>query len=235
MPDFHEIRFPLEISWGAVGGPSFFTTIGATQSGVEKRNQNWSIERRRWDVTHALKTQQDVDELLTFFLARKGRAFGFRFRDWNDYCTDMTHLVGTGFGSAEPNPDTLPAVGVLTPIKAYRLGTTTNVGDSTTRDFQLVKEYLDSINPYARVIKKPVSSVATPLRMFKNGVATTAFTIDLTTGIVTFNVAPTGAESVTWEGYFDVPVRFESDDMQLQMQETNVNEWGPITVIELRL
>jgi uncharacterized protein (TIGR02217 family) len=95
MSGFHEVRFPNNIAYGATGGPEFATTVVATGAGHEKRNVNWSEARGRWDVASGLKKQAQIDELIAFFRARKGRAYGFRFKDWTDYRA-TGQLLGTG-------------------------------------------------------------------------------------------------------------------------------------------
>jgi uncharacterized protein (TIGR02217 family) len=95
MTGFHEVRFPDNIAYGATGGPEFATTVVATGSGHEKRNVNWSEARGRWDVASGLKKQVQIDELIAFFRARRGRAYGFRFKDWTDY-NAVGQLLGTG-------------------------------------------------------------------------------------------------------------------------------------------
>ena len=50
MTDFHEIRFPDNIAYGATGGPEFATTVVVTGAGHEQRNVNWAEARGRWDV-----------------------------------------------------------------------------------------------------------------------------------------------------------------------------------------
>jgi uncharacterized protein (TIGR02217 family) len=82
---FHEVRFPDDIAYGATGGPEFATSVVATASGYEQRNINWSAARGRWDVASGLKKQTQLDTLIAFFRARKGRAYGFRFKDWTDF------------------------------------------------------------------------------------------------------------------------------------------------------
>jgi hypothetical protein len=85
MTSFHEVRFPDNIAYGATGGPEFATTVVATGAGHEKRNVNWAQARGRWDVASGLKKQAQIDELIAFFRARRGKAYGFRFKDWTDY------------------------------------------------------------------------------------------------------------------------------------------------------
>jgi hypothetical protein len=84
MTGLHEVRFSDSIAYGATGGPEFATTVVATGSGHEKRNVNWADARGRWDVASGLKKQAQIDELIAFFRARRGR-YGFRFKDWTDY------------------------------------------------------------------------------------------------------------------------------------------------------
>jgi uncharacterized protein (TIGR02217 family) len=95
MSGFHEVRFPDNIAYGATGGPEFATTVVATGAGHEKRNVNWSEARGRWDVASGLKKQAQIDELIAFFRARRGKAYGFRFKDWTDYKA-TGQLLGTG-------------------------------------------------------------------------------------------------------------------------------------------
>lgn len=82
---FEEVRFPADISYGSSGGPEYSTDVVATFSGHEQRNVNWQQARARYNVAHGVKTQAQLNQLLAFFRARKGRAYGFRFKDWSDY------------------------------------------------------------------------------------------------------------------------------------------------------
>lgn len=95
---FHEVRFPDDIAYGASGGPEFATTIVTMASGFEQRNINWQAARGRWDVASGLKKQAQLDTLLAFFRGRKGRAHGFRFKDWSDFRA-TGQLIGTGDGT----------------------------------------------------------------------------------------------------------------------------------------
>src|SRR5688500_4642354 len=94
---FIEIRFPTDISYGSGGGPEYSTDIVITQSGYEQRNANWAQARASYNVAHGVKTQAQLDTLIAFFRARKGRADGFRFKDWTDYQA-TGQALGTGDG-----------------------------------------------------------------------------------------------------------------------------------------
>lgn len=82
---FHDVRFPEDISYGSSGGPEFHTDVVVLASGHEQRNSNWAEARARYNVAHGVKTRSQLDALIAFFRARKGRAHGFRFKDWSDF------------------------------------------------------------------------------------------------------------------------------------------------------
>lgn len=94
---FVETRFPSDIAYGSGGGPEYSTDIVITQGGYEQRNANWSQARARYNVAHGVKTQSQLNALIAFFRARKGRADGFRFKDWTDYQA-AAQAIGTGDG-----------------------------------------------------------------------------------------------------------------------------------------
>ncbi len=96
---FIETRFPVDIAFSSSGGPEYSTDIVIVQSGHEQRNANWSQARARYNVAHGVKTQAQLDALIAFFRARKGRADGFRFKDWADYKVTGQN-IGTGDGTA---------------------------------------------------------------------------------------------------------------------------------------
>ena len=98
MTSFHEVRFPDAIAYGATGGPEYLTDIVILQSGFEQRNQNWDSARARYDVSTGIKNRMQATEVISFFRARKGRAYGFRFKDWSDYRV-TGQLIGTGNGT----------------------------------------------------------------------------------------------------------------------------------------
>lgn len=95
MSDFHEILFPVDISFGSQGGPKWKTSVFMADSGFEARVSDWASTRAEYDVSYGIKTQVQMDAITAFFYARRGRAYGFRFKDWNDYTADNLSL-GTG-------------------------------------------------------------------------------------------------------------------------------------------
>lgn len=90
-----EVRFPDDISYESTGGPEFSTEIITTQNGCEQRNINWTHSRGRYNISHGIKTAEQLAELIQFFRVHKGRALAFRFKDWTDYRAEK-QLIGIG-------------------------------------------------------------------------------------------------------------------------------------------
>lgn len=200
MTSFHEVRFPEGISYGAVGGPGFKTTIIVLSSGHEKRNVDWQNIRCEFDVSHGLKDKQQFIELQKFFYARRGRAYGFRYKDWTDY---ELHRQSIGFGN----------------------GTNTN--------FQVFKRYSSGGENYDRVLTKIVAG--TP-RVWVEGVeVTTGFTLNLNTGLITFDVAPANNYEVEVSCEFDVPCRFDTDVLAGNIEFFDTYNWPNIPIVEIRV
>lgn len=208
---FHDVQFPPSISQGAVGGPRFSTTITSLSGGAEQRNINWQKARGEWDVAHGLKTDEQVEQLLAFFHARNGKAFGFRFKDWSDYRL----------------PRWIDAPGDLVAIPVMF---TTN---GTTRTIQITKTYGDTAGFYVRPITKPVPGT---VQVLHNGVQTFDFTVNNATGLLTLGTAigATSGHSIAVVCEFDVPCRFDTDDMKLTTTMIDNFSWQSIPVVETR-
>jgi len=82
---FHEVLLPVNYDYGSSGGPKFKTGIFTADSGFESLVSSWSEERGEWNISHGIKSLDQMAELTSFFMCRRGKAYGFRFRDWNDY------------------------------------------------------------------------------------------------------------------------------------------------------
>lgn len=95
---FAEVQFPPDISYGSSGGPEYATDIVISVSGHEQRNVTWSQARARYNIAKGVKTKEQLEALIAFFRARKGKAYGFRFKDWTDYAANGAP-IGTGDGA----------------------------------------------------------------------------------------------------------------------------------------
>lgn len=96
---FHEVQFPTDISQGCEGGPMYSTRVVETQSGAEQRVQQWSRGRTEWNFPYE-RDDVAIRAIVKFFRARKGRAYGFRWKDWSDYAVTNEGLVNPSPGTA---------------------------------------------------------------------------------------------------------------------------------------
>ena len=85
MAGFKEIRIPDAISYGAIGGLNWLTRVVEVESGHEYRDQVLVQPRGRWDVSYAARLPAAYEPLRAFFNNVRGRAYGFRFKDWTDF------------------------------------------------------------------------------------------------------------------------------------------------------
>ena len=63
----------------------------------------------------------------------------------------------------------------------------------------------------------------------------TDFSVDATTGAVTFTVAPDVGTAITAGFEFDVPVRFDADRVQTSVAAFNAGDLPNVPIIEVRL
>ena len=96
---FVETRLREDVERGAEGGPGFRTTVLPLASGHEQRNEDWEFERGQWDVAYGITNKVTYSEVLSFFRARKGRAIGFRFKDFIDYELSALDQFAKGDGA----------------------------------------------------------------------------------------------------------------------------------------
>ena len=209
---FHEILFPLDIALRSAGGPERRTDIVALGSGREERNARWAHSRRRYDAGYGIKSLEALEAAVAFFEERRGRLYGFRWRDRLDHSSAV------------------PSVAVSPTDQA--LGS----GDGSTVMFQLVKTYGASYAPYQRPIVKPVTG---SVRIAVDGVEAeegAAFACDPVTGVVTFlsgHLPATGA-AVTAGFLFDVPVRFDTDYLEVDLSAFAAGAIPKIPLVEIK-
>lgn len=95
---FHDVRLPDSVEQGAQGGPEFLTSKVIMSSGYEQRNIDWQNARQSWDVAYGIDSADTFNAVRQFFYARRGSAYGFKFRDYSDYQLQL-ELIGTGNGT----------------------------------------------------------------------------------------------------------------------------------------
>ncbi|WP_114965244.1 DUF2460 domain-containing protein [Alkalilacustris brevis] len=205
---FHEVRFPDNIGRGARGGPERRTQIVELASGDEERNASWANSRRRYDVAYGIRRADDLAAVVAFFEARNGRLHGFRFKDWADY--------KSGLPSQAPGPQD-QVIGE---------------GDGATTVFQLVKHYASGSQTWTRAIAKPV--VGTVRIALDGAEQASGWSIDTTTGLVSFDTAPASGVAVTAGFEFDVPVRFDTDTLDVTLDLERLGSITSIPLLEIR-
>ncbi|KUJ80753.1 glycoside hydrolase family 24 [Ruegeria marisrubri] len=209
--NFHEVRFPANLSFGSVGGPERHTDIVTLANGYEERNTPWAHSRRRYDAGLGMRSLDDVETLISFFEARRGQMFGFRWKDWSDF--------KSGAASAEIRFDDQVIAR----------------GDGATTVFQLIKTYASGGFSYERPIVKPVLGtvrVGVEQDEMKEGVD---YEVDLTKGLITFANPPVEDAQITAGFEFDVPVRFDTDRIQVSVASFQAGDVPNVPVVEVRV
>lgn len=227
---FFEVEFPKNIAFASsgsgttpAGGPSWSTVVNMGFSGSEQRNRNWATVRAKYQLDLVAQPLATYQPVLAFYYAVGGKADAFRFLDATDF-------------SALAQPMQNNVTGLIN-------------GDGSTTIFQIQKRYVIGSGAaqriYNRLISKPIMSVQTnggipitdfagnqltnTVKVYVAGVLKTLnvdYTIDATTGLVTFTSAPGNGVAVTADFQFHVPVRFDSDDWPAQVMESSVLPQG---------
>ena len=188
-------RFPERIAYGSTFVPSFSTTIIETASGFEQRNRNWEMPRYRFEVGMGIKTLDDYYELLDFFYAVGGMAYGFRFKNWMDY------------KSCQPNKTVTPLDQLI------------GIGDGITKQFQLKKTYVKGLLTTERTITKPVFNT---VKISVNQKLAEHAAIDYISGKVLFEIPPEKSSVISAGFEYDTPCRFDSDELPITIEQVEL-------------
>ncbi len=209
--NFHEVRFPASLSFGSVGGPERRTDIVTLANGFEERNTSWAHSRRRYDAGLGMRSLDDIETMISFFEARQGQMFGFRWKDWSDYKS------GSATADVEHGDQVIAR------------------GDGERTEFQLVKTYSSGGVSYVRPITKPVlGTVRLGLDQdaMREGVD---YEVDLARGVVSFVAPPPEQVEITAGFEFDVPVRFDTDKIQTSVASFQAGDVPNVPVVEVRV
>lgn len=208
MSGFHDILFPIKIARGAVGGPARNTSVKTNTSGKETRNSGLYNSRRQYDISSKGSSLDELAQITSFFEARRGRLFAFRFKD----PMDNTSCQPSGIPSA--------------------MDQEIGIGDGVKTSFQLVKRYGDDKGEYVRRITKPALNT---IMVAVAGVlkSNSDYSVDYQTGIVTFNVAPANGTIISAGFEFDIPVRFDNDQLDFSLDGFGAGHLSTISLIEV--
>jgi uncharacterized protein (TIGR02217 family) len=209
---YHDVQFPTTLSEGYRGGPSFNTIVTETDSGHEERVSRWQSARWVYRAARDMGTVAEANALRDFFLARGGALNSFRFKDWLDFTSETTGITVGSIGNDQV------------------IGT----GDGTTVNFQLRKQYTSGSQTYVRTISLPVAGTVV---IYDNGSIVGGWSVNTTTGLVTFSVAPAAAHVISAGFQFDVPVRFDvqaEQGAQFRIETYQVHTLVEIPLIEVK-
>jgi uncharacterized protein (TIGR02217 family) len=211
ISNFHDVAFPLSVSFGATGGPERRIEVVELTSGKEQRNARHAHSRRHYDAGTGVRSMDELREVLRFFEARRGKLTAFRFRDPFDFASRDDGLAVTA------NDQVL------------------GVGDGTAVRFKLVKNYGAGVEAYERPIRKPVSGT---LRVAVAGVEKTLathFSFDDATGEIVFAAGsvPANGAAVTAGYEFHVPVRFDLDRLTVSLTAFKAGQVPTIPLVEV--
>jgi uncharacterized protein (TIGR02217 family) len=182
-------RLPDNIESGSGFGPSWSNVIQESIAGTEQRYARWTKCRGVGDLSLGLQSSEDPlgDFRAIYAMFMAHRGSLYPWRFRCDYDSSAEHEF---FG----------------------------VGDGIQTEFQLTMTYdpgllllgipgpLSYVRDIVLVVGVPVIEIA--------GTPTIAFSLT-SGGIIIFDSAPTG--DLTWSGTFDIPVRFDTDNLPIIM------------------
>jgi len=209
---FHDVRFPTRVARGSRGGPERRTEVVVLGSGYEERNSRWADSKRRYDAGYGIKSLDDLHTVLAFYEERRGRLHAFRWKDWSDFKSCAPSETPSAFDQ------------------------TIGTGDGAADTFQLTKTYGSAFAPWTRTILLPVlDSVSIAVDGIVQDPGT--YAVGTNTGLVTFvSEAVPPAEALVTAGFeFDVPVRFDTDRLEIDLSDFEAGSIPQIPLVEVRL
>ena len=280
-------RFPDNIAFGATVGPTYLTVVTPVYSGRDGRQVAWTQSRIRFEVGRRAMIAADTQTLDAFFRVVKGRAYGFRIKDWTDFAVmpaqsaliaqpiagvyQLAKVYATG-ALSETRLIQKPVVGTVAP---YINGSLYTAGFSVDTTTGLITFSAISIAAVAAVtvgattqiqLASALSNVHIGGNLYLTGLAgaDAAFLNGQQFGVTNISGAtytisadtagktiapgtgqgaglPQPTDVLTWSGQFDVPVRFDVDEMKKQIIDRNgqagdlLVDWGSIPIIEIRI
>lgn len=208
---FLEMQFPCGVSEGSTSGSERRTDIVISGSGYEERNARWQNSRRVYNAGFGVKGLEQISEVIDFFEQVRGRLYGFRWKDYADYksCAVSRNVTA------------------VDQVLGY--------GDNATQHYRLTKTY-GAINPWIRYITKPV--VGTVRIAFDNVEIPESedfWEVDTTSGIVSFMDIPPSGVLITCGYEFDVPCRFDTDSLVINVKNIMNGIIQNIPVVEVKI
>lgn len=282
-------RFPDNIAFGATVGPTYQTIVTPIYSGRDGRIVGWTQARIRFEVGMRSMLASVTQQLDAYFRSVKGRAYGFRIKDWTDFSDggngvfvptatlgvyQMGKVYSSGGALEETRMIQKPVSGTIVSTLngsvvsggGYALDTTTGLltwanPTHTSSVTSLTVGATTQVTLTAAISGLVVGGLLSLIGLGGAGAPLLngqSFTVTAISGSTyTLNVNTAGATITTsgatgetwlqptdvfsWTGQFDVPVRFDVDEMKKQLMDRNgpngdlIVDWGSIPLIEVRV
>jgi uncharacterized protein (TIGR02217 family) len=198
-----DIPFPDCIAFGAQSDVMWLTNIVQSIGGYESANQNWEDGKHAYDVSFAVRTASDYQDIRTHFNRVRGRANTFPFKDYLDF--EVTAGVLLSVAGAIP---------------------------AANGTFYLHKRYGSGGSLWDRKITRPDSTLTSVTRT-RSGTPSNILGTDAVVTYTTGAVAITnhvGGDTYTWAGTFKVPCRYDTDRLPAAIINKQPGQAGELLV-----
>lgn len=210
MSNFLEERLPIDVRIGMSYADDYEVAIVQTASGAEYRKLVQPFPTRSFHVNFTTDQIDLWNRVLELYHRAYGKFAGFRVKCLDDFSTNGRNGV--------PGPNDEPLQDTATGI--YQLRNFYGVNGTA----------LAGVGYPCRNIYKPVAGTVV---VAKNGTQLfSGWTVDNTTGLITFTVAPLLSDHITAGCYFDIPCRFNSA-IEVTSIDITMRDCGSINIIEL--
>lgn len=202
------IVFPEQISSGSVCNSDIRIDVAESSSGAEYRNARWSRPKKSWSINTGISSVKDFQDVRATFFECKGGLNPFAFKDPTEYTTN----------AEDPS----------NPIE-YTTSYDDQVfasGDGKTVTFQLTRVFQNVTIP-VYYPKSGTISVGINGEEISSG-----YSIDFTSGQITFTVAPSSGSTLSWGGEFYTKARFSNGHISFTYNDS-LNGEGNFEVIEV--
>ena len=187
--DFAEEKLELGYDYGAIGGMRFKTTIIKKGDKQEQRNVDWGLPLGRWQLGERTLRQSDFEGINEVI----------ELRDF--HASRKGSKQGFRFKDWSDYR-----------VTNQHLGT----ADGQQDQWQLKKTYFAGNHQAHRPITKPVSGT---VKVYLDNLETVAgWTVDYSTGALTFDTPPPNGTVINCDFEFDVPVWFETDEFSWTLE-----------------
>jgi uncharacterized protein (TIGR02217 family) len=188
---FKEELFPSSVAFGALAGDQFETERVRTGGGQVYKTSRWTLPLRTFTIDTKVLTPTQAAAVRAFIKSVAfGSLYNFRFPDPGDYTSEATGQT----------PTLITALDVV-------IGT----GNGSNKVFQLVKKYPSGSSTLTYTVLKPKANTVRIANAGSEVFSPGSWSVDTTTGIVTFVTAPVAGHSITAGFQYDIPAEFDAD------------------------